>query len=135
MLRNGKTRQCTPIYYSRQRSPDRVDFRRRKIKNIDTFNSKPLQTNAAMEVDEVDMLLQKKLDELLMLKRQPMDVEAGSEKKQKLSWKDEINRRRKLVETFLLRQNQRNLAKACRWSGCSYALVKRVANDLSLIHI
>ena len=75
--------------------------------------------------------LRDKLKELAKVKDQEMIEEKETkDQRQKLSWKEEVNKRRRLVAAFLQQQATRNISEACRFTGCSYQLVKRVSDDL-----
>ena len=102
-----------------------------------------------MDVDCIHDLLKDKLEELTNKKeedKQRMKTECllksltEKEEKNKVkkeyllqpqTWKEKINKRRQFVAQCLQQQPQRNLAEVCHFTGCSYSLVKRVADDLA----
>jgi len=131
MLACKSTRECTKVYFAQPGPADIIDFSKREYQVIEKYKWKQFKSDRVLDVDSVQELLQNKLADLVKLK----DQQASKKKKddssvQHITWEQEVNRRRKWVATLLQQQSERNLSAVCKFTGCSFSLVKRVANDL-----
>ena len=125
----------------------------KRLYSIDErFKWKQFKSQKVLDVDAIEDLLQEKMKELLRLKEEEARCKEEEARKareakealkppkrkkkyhyqhEKLPWDEEVNRRRQNVAFFLQSQPYRNLAEVCRFTGCSFALVRRVADDLA----
>ena len=109
---------------------DEVGFAKREYFLMENFSWKPFKSDKKMDVDTINELLKAKQRELAKLKEESRKEKKPCQTKP-LSWEEKVNMRRRLVADCLLQQNERNLAEVVRFTGCSFGLVKRVANDLA----
>lgn len=124
------TRECTKVFFCMPSELEQIEFSKREYEVIAKFNWKRFKSDRTLHVDSVNELLEGKLHDLVKLKEGDtckMNTEITS---QKITWEQEVNRRRRLVASALQQQSHRNIAEVCRFTGCSFDMVKRVANDL-----
>ena len=124
------TRECTPVYYNNIDDDEIIYFSKKTYPVLDNFKSKPFKSKNKMSVDEVDELLQDKQKELKKMKDVSMESNSSTSKKEKKSWEMKVNQKRRLIASYLQRQSDLNLMDACRFTKCSFEMVKRVYEDL-----
>ena len=148
------TRECTEVFLWNPGDLDEIVFEKKEYHLLKEFAWKPFQSNRELHIDSIEELLHAKQKDLEKLKQEAKQcklekkqdqvrqrqlaklLEEGKKLKKKrqakkLTWQDKVNQRRRLVADCLQQQAQRNLAEVCRITGCSYGLVKRVADDLA----
>ena len=124
------TRECTKVYFCMPKDDEQIEFCKRPYEVITKFKWKRFKSDRLLHVDTVNELLEAKLHELTKLKESEQFKMKTECTQPKNTWEQEVNRRRQLVATCLQQQSRRNLAAVCRFTGCSFELVKRVASDL-----
>ena len=125
-----KTGECTPVYYNDIDDKEIIHFSKKTYPVIDNFKCKPFKSKNKMPVDEVDELLEAKQKELKKMKDVSMESNSSTSKKEKKSWEMKVNQKRRLIASYLQRQSDLNLSDACRYTKCSFEMVKRVYEDL-----
>ena len=125
-----KTGECTPVYYNDIDDKEIIHFSKKTYPVIDSFKCKPFKSKNKMPVDEVDELLEAKQKELKKMKDVSMESNSSTSKKEKKSWEMKVNQKRRLIASYLQRQSDLNLSDACRYTKCSFEMVKRVYEDL-----
>ena len=122
-----KTRECTPVFFNDITDDEIIHFSKKTFQVLDNFKCKPFKSKNKMTVDEVDELLEAKQKELKKMKDISMH---NCNKKEKMSWEMKVNQKRRLIASYLQRQPYLNLTDACRFTKCSFQMVKRVYEDL-----
>jgi len=125
------TRECTEIIFSHPGEIERLVFSHKQFKVFQCLSCKPYKSKKCMNTATIGVLLDAKEEELRKLKRKPARM--VEEKPYKPSWQEVVNKRRRLVASFLYLQPSANLAEVSRFTGCSYGLVKRVAMDMHFL--
>jgi hypothetical protein len=152
------TRECTQVFLWNPGDMEEVAFTTKEYSLVKEFTWERFKSNRDLHIDSVQELLEAKLDDLIKLKEEAKQrekdkkkeevkqrelarlMEEGKKRKKKtkkdpdskpLTWEQKVNKKRRLVADFLQQQAQPNLAQVCRDTGCSYSLVKRVADDLA----
>ena len=97
---------------------------------IETFSSKPFKSSFRISNEDLDAMLKEKQTQLTILKENSFTDSLKSRNDNKDNWADQVNRKRRLIASCLDRQVRLNLKDACRFTGCSFAMVKRVYHDL-----
>ena len=127
-----RTRECTPVFFERPKYSEEVTFKERTYTEVRRFKWKPFNSKKKMDIDLVEDILNDKAKELKTLKdlQKKEKEEKNTEPRVRLTWKEDVNRKRLLVATCLEEQTVRNLAEVRRFTGCSYELIRKVADDL-----
>ena len=124
------TRECTPVYFNDIDDNEIIHFSKKTYQVLDDFKCKNFKSKKNMKVDEVDELLQEKQKELKRLKDASKKIRNFRIETEKMTWEMKVNRKRNLIASYLQRQPSINLKDACRFTKCSYHMVKRVYEDL-----
>jgi hypothetical protein len=127
------TKESTPVFFGYPEDSSLVAFHKREILEESCYTWKSFKSKKGMEVDVVEELLAAKLNQLTKSRAEKTKKRADCGLLGKLPWGEEVNRKRKLVASFLLQQKESNLADACRFTGCSYQMVKKVDQDLKFM--
>ena len=131
MQNTSSTRECTKVYLSYPGDLEEITFTKREYYLEDKFSWKPFKSDRKMNVDSIQELLEGKERELLKKKEEGVKILKKKCQHKPLTWEEKMNERRKRVETCILNQDQKNLAEVCRFTGCSFSMVKRVDDDLA----
>ena len=125
------TRECTKVYLQHPGDLEEILFMKREFSFETKFSWTRFKSKKSLDVDAVEDMIKDKLKELVRKKEEASKKVDQESKTERLTWEQQINQKRRLVADCLLQQAQRNLAEVCRFTGCSYSLVKRVADDLA----
>ena len=137
---NRHTRDATQVYFHPPDDLQPVPIGQLSYTLLKSLPCKPFKTQSKPPQVTMDML-QAKLHELIKLKDERRlqnrpakhpDLLAAEKDEwlKKMSWQDAVNRKRQLLADYLSRQPELNYAEAARYVGCTYAMAKRVHQDL-----
>ena len=124
------TRECTPVYFNDIDDNEMISFSKKTYQVIDDFKCTNFKTKKKISVDDVNELLEGKLKDLKKMKDLSKKMKCSTSKKDKMSWEMKVNHKRNLIANYLQRQHSLNLTDACRYTKCSFHMVKRVYKDL-----
>ena len=101
------------MYYRHLCTVTTLQFSEEPFFVLERYSCKPyISKKRKIDADAVEQLLIAKEKELKKTQDKE-EKELKPEKKPKLSWKEEINRKRLLIASFLERQTDMNLAEDC----------------------
>ena len=127
------TRECTPVYFKDIEDQEMIHYSKKTYQVTENFKCKLFTSKKRMKVDEVDELLQERQKELKKMKDVSMESNSSTLRKEKMSWEMKINQKRRLIASYLQQQPYLNLSDACRFTKCSFHMVKKVYEDLIFI--
>ena len=153
MKQPKSARDCSKVYLQYPGDRAQISFATRGYNEKKKFAWTPFQSDRAMDVDLIEDLLKDKQQELAKLKEEAKKREEERKKEArrkkaeeegrilkekqkrrvhpKLTWKQKVNARRKQVAACLRLQTQPSLSEIMRWTGCSFYMVQKVAEDLA----
>ena len=124
------TREGTQVYFSLPSDYEEVSFEERAIKALKSLEIEPFHS----ERNRDPALIWKILEELIKRLKKLKD-EAAFKRKEKpvkvpVTRADKINKARLRIAAYLERQTRLNFKDACRHTGYSFAMVKKVHRDM-----
>ena len=125
-----RTRECTPILYAALDDVAEIKFTQINYKVMVSLPAKPFKSKIAVSNQDIDCMLEEKLAELNLLKEKVRFETVVPSKKKETCWRDNVNRKRRLIASCIERQADLNLREICRFTGYSFAMVKNVRSDL-----
>lgn len=127
------TRVCTRVYYGDIPPDEQIHFEPRSYDTIKKYSAKPFKSKANVDIDTVEDMLKDKQRELQLLKQANTRVLEPLRRRNKVTWKSLVDKKRARVADMLRHQTKANLAEVCRALKVSYSLAKRVHQEL-LMH-
>jgi hypothetical protein len=125
-----RTKECSRVFFAYPEEEEPMKFESREYLITKNFSWKHFKSDKSLDLDSVEDLLNDKLKQLAKKKNDETIELESSCQHFKSTWEHEVNRKRRLVASCLLAQPHRNLAEVCSYTGCSFSLVKKVADDL-----
>ena len=140
MLKKAKpikwTRESTEVLFAEPRELA-LPFTAKKFEVLDRFSCKPFKSQENIDVDTVEELLKGKeadLQKARLKKDIRPHIEPRVKKERpwtrKVSRRDQVNRKRRLVASYLRCNPLSSIAEVCQQTGCDYKTAKKVEFDL-----
>jgi len=130
--RMTKTRLCTEIYRGHPGLGQLLEFSRRTIPVVDSFNQKIFHSEDLYPDEVVLEALEKTLEEAVLEKQGILGKRKISETKIQPTWKEKVNRKREYIKQCLQNQTHLNLKQVARATKSGYDTVKRLYRQLSM---
>ena len=125
------TRKCTQCYHSKPDPEHSPEFAKRKVHAVASFDQRVFTSQDRFTYEHIrDSLLQLKQmsEEAKTIGAISCDVVSN---KERLTWKDTVNRKRQFVKRKVQRQDMTSVAQISKFCKSSKELVKRVMSEVS----
>ena len=138
-MKEPETRTGTKVYYGQVSEMEEVKLERFKFELREDFAQKPFEIHHDWTNEEVSHYLDTEIERLKkekLEKREPQrqlidDTSDGLNTK--LEYKDRVNIKRERIQEQLDLQEKPNIKKVAETTGSSFAIVKRIYNEMRLL--
>lgn len=125
------TREATQVYFSLPTDFEPPSFSRHSYQVLEELSIKPFKSQAETDPCLIWNLLDNLYKKRCTMKKSYWKATVNLPPSQrKMTWAEQINRKRQVIAGMLRRQTSLNFAKVCRSTGCDFETVKSVYNDL-----
>lgn len=134
-----RTRECTEVYHAALAADQPIEFQERRVEPVNAFGQRVFRSDDRFDDETVMAALQ----ELMKVKQREKQNERDQRKAarghaqqparpQTPSWREKVNRKRRLLKMCLQNQAQLNFKQVAKHTKSHFSTVKKVYEQLQL---